>query len=417
MQSIRQVAKIYTENMHIANEYYSNGLNVDVIKARDLVYTDRIVTKLWWYDWNLRNHYDPQQSNSNLHTEENTSNQWTKNTFTVMPENIEWCDCHLDKSFNNKCKKALQTFQNVHDNEIFTSDLMEFGSMTNGFYHYGHETTFYGGCNNLLYNDDAIDDRPQTQSFRPTKMHLKIWWHDTYEGEREMVWFYPDDLVLRIDLISWQKNTYNLIQDTSISDYDSYNFSNTYTYDQFVNEKLDNWTYDPDKPKVCDTCNGENRFNQTLELPTILKDTFMYSALYYSEMIKKTCIMAKYTRNIDLTDLIRDIAEIDEEYFEILPRLVREITTVNDDDIQKAIINNNKDVLKFLRKEFRIKTRNPIFTDKDLVDFVLHLKEQYLLSKSMRDSNNIVEYFLENWFENPVKMPLMEENGRIKNTI
>ena len=410
MESIRQVAKIYTENVHIANEYYSNGLNVDVIKARDLVYTDRIVTKLWWYDWNLHD-----MSQDFLYQQ--STNHWCEKTFCVMPENVEWCDCHLDNSYNNKCKKALQTFQNLDENETFTSDILQLSSMTNNFYHYGDDTVFYGNCVNLLYDDNPPHESRKHQSYKPNKMHLKIWWHDTYEGEREMVWFYPDDLVLRIDENSWKNKTYEKIEDTSISDYDTFDYAPHYTHQRFVEEKLENWTYDPEKSKVCDTCNGRHRENQTFDIKTIIKDTVMYQCIYWSEMIKKACIYAQYTRNVDLTGLISDIADIPEDYFDILPAIIRENLDIDDEHLMDALKNNNKTVLDYVRKEFNIKTRNPIFTEQELAELVLHLKEKYVQLKTINDSENIVEYFLENWFEKPVKMPLLEENGRIKNTI
>ena len=82
---------------------------------------------------------------------------------------------------------------------------------------------------------------------------------------------------------------------------------------------------------------------------------------------------------------------------------------MRDRDVRDTIPTYKKEIFKDMKKNGFIKHLNEIPSTDTILKYYDFIQQQYIKTKQLGLADNKVEWFLNNWFENPVSMPKFEE--------
>ena len=404
MNVVREVASVFMSNPQVEEDIYSLGISVDLIKASDILLGDRVVAKLPNYNW--RNEHMPEHDH------------WIQNLYSFTPESIMWCDCHKWRPIYNRIRNSVSIFKDEVTNEIIKDEMI----LSRAGHRFKHEcwdedTKMQGMCATLLEIEDlstqADENFPYKRKWiRPNKKHMLMYYFENHEGDREDIWLYPDDVILRITEQEWEKRDRQKVIDTSINWEEMSIFNDELSYERFMQERQEVWTWHPENTKECVLgCSDEDILDSIPDIEHLINESLPFLQMYYEGLVKRSSYYFNIMHNLDLSDYLLADIEFAQEILDTVPRAVREILGDNmrDRDVRDTIPTYKKEIFKDMKKNGFIKHLNEIPSTDTILKYYDFIQQQYIKTKQLGLADNKVEWFLNNWFENPVSMPKFEE--------
>ena len=244
MQSWRDTARQLDIN-GLESQLYADIGEFDITTADSISFNDGIVTRLGGFSWTGT---------------ADTDDQYFSSASVLVPENIEWCDCHKHVTQQNKVDKIFKTIQK--------GEYIKRLPNAHNFTDYKHNFAHGGESNENEYLDNyPCHNMWDNNEIRPTKWHLRFSFYDGHAGDKHRVWIYPDDRIIRV------VNARDTVPDHQHDTMCNWRIYNDYcrgegfspmTREQFEREIGETWTWDVDKPKQCynhEICSKYNDLN------------------------------------------------------------------------------------------------------------------------------------------------------------